>query len=59
MVKSFIVLTEILQRPKKKNIIFKEIAAPRFVSIFIFISAVTLVSTFAVTITMKTIKPVR
>ncbi len=60
MVEFFIIPTEILLRSsKKKNIIFEEIAAPRFISIFIFISIVTLVFIFAVKTTTKTIKPVR
>ncbi len=52
-------LTEILQRLKKKNIIFEKIAIFYFISIFIFTSVVTLISTFAAKITMKTIKPIR
>ena len=51
--------TEILQHPKKKNIIFEEIAISRFISIFIFIPVVTPVSTSTVKITTKTMKPVR
>ncbi len=59
MVEFFIVSTEILQRPKKKNVIFEEVVTSRFISIFIFVSAVTPASTSAVKTTMKTIKPVR
>ena len=50
MIKSLIIFTEILQRPKKKNIIFEKITTPRFISIFIFIFTVTPVSTSAVKI---------
>ena len=52
--------TEILLRsPKKKNITFEEIAAPRSISIFIFVPAVTPAPTSAIKTTTKTIKPVR
>ncbi len=59
MVESSIVSNEILQRPKKKNIIFDKVAISRFVSIFVFILAVTPVFTFTDKMTTKTMKPVR
>ena len=51
--------TEILQRPKKKNIIFKKITIPRFISTSISIPIETLVPTSAAKTITKTIKPVR
>ncbi len=51
--------TEILQRPKKKNIIFKKIIISCSILISVFASAETLVFTFAVKTIIKTIKPVR
>src|SRR6266498_5069801 len=60
MVESPVVSTEILQRPpKKKNVIFEEIAISRSVSTSVFVSAVTSAPTSAVKMTMKTMKPVR
>ncbi len=60
MIEFPIILIEILQRPpKKKNIIFEEIAVSRFISIFIFISVVTPVFTSVAKTTTKTMKPVR
>ncbi len=60
MIEFFIIFIEILLRPsKKKNIIFEEIIIPYFISISVFISAVTLISTSAVKTTTKTMKPVR
>ncbi len=59
MIESFVIFTEILQRPKKKNIIFEKIVTPRFISISIFTPAVTLISTSTIKITTKTIKPIR
>jgi len=59
MIESSIIPAEILQRPKKKNIIFKKITTPRSILISIFIPAVTPISTSAAKITTKTIKPVR
>ena len=51
--------TEILQRPKKKNITFEKIATPRSISISIFIPTVTPAPTSAAKTTTKTMKPVR
>ena len=59
MVEFPIIFTKILQRPKKKNIIFEVIAVSRFILIFISAFAVTPALTSAVKITTKTIKPVR
>ena len=59
MIESLIMSTEILQRPKKKNVIFKEIIIPRFISIFVFVYAVTPVSISAAKTMTKTMKPVR
>jgi len=58
MIESPIIPTEILQRPKKKNVTFEEIAAPHSVSISIFVLAVTPAPISAAK-TMKTMKPVR
>ncbi len=55
MIKSPIIPTEILQRPKKKNIIFKKIAISRSISA----PAVTPASTFTIKTTTKTMKPIR
>ncbi len=51
--------TEILQRPKKKNIIFKETITPRSVSTSISTPAKTPAPTSAAKTTIKTMKPVR
>ncbi len=51
--------TEILQRPKKKNIIFEKIITPRSISTFIFIPTKTPAPTSAAKTTIKTIKPIR
>ena len=59
MVESFIMFTEILQRLKKKNIIFEEIVISCFISISVSVSAEIPAPTSAVKTTMKTIKPVR
>ncbi len=59
MIEFSIIFTEILQRPKKKNIIFEKIAVPYSISIFIFISTVTPVFISAIKTTTKTIKPIR
>ncbi len=59
MIKSFIISTEILQRPKKKNIIFEEIIISYFISTSIFVSVVILVFISAVKTTIKTMKSVR
>ncbi len=59
MVESFIIFIEILQRPKKKNIIFEKITVPHFILISIFISAEIPAPTSAAKTTTKTIKPVR
>jgi len=59
MIESPIILTKILQRPKKKNIIFEELATPRSISTSIFISAETPTPISAVKTTIKTLKPVR
>ena len=59
MVEFLIMFTEILQRPKKKNVIFEELVVPRFISIFVFVSTETLISIFAAKITIKALKPVR
>ncbi len=58
MIESSIIFIEILQRPKKKNIIFKKIIIPRSISIFIFTFIVILVLIGAIK-TTKTMKPVR
>ncbi len=58
MIEFPVMFTEILQRPKKKNIIFEEIAISRSVSTSISASAVTPAPIFTVK-TTKTIKPVR
>ncbi len=58
MVKSPIISTEILQRSKKKNVIFEKVATPHFISTSIFILVVILVSILAAKMTAKTIKPV-
>ena len=50
--------TEILQRSKKKNIIFEEIIIPRFISIFVSASAVTPAPISTVK-TTKTMKPIQ
>ena len=59
MVEFSIIPTEILQRPKKKNIIFKKIITPRSVSTSISTPAETLTLTSAIKITIKTLKSVR
>ncbi len=59
MVKSLIIPTEILQRPKKKNIIFEEIIISRFILISIFTPVMTPAFIFAIKMITKTIKPVR
>ena len=59
MIESSIMPTEILQRPKKKNIIFEKIVVFRSISISIFTPAVTPAPTSAAKTTIKTIKPVR
>ncbi len=59
MIESPVVPTEILQRPKKKNIAFEKIAISRSVSISISTPAVIPASTSTVKTTTKTIKPVR
>ncbi len=59
MIESLIMSTEILQRPKKKNVIFEKTIVFRFVLIFISASAVTPVPTFAAKTMTKTMKPVR
>ncbi len=59
MIEFFIMSTEILQLPKKKNIIFEEIAAPHFISIFVFTPAETPAPISAAKTTTKTMKPVR
>ena len=51
--------TEILQHPKKKNIIFEEIVVFYFISIFISVFIVTPAPISAAKMTMKTIKSVR
>ena len=51
--------TEILQRSKKKNVIFKETAVSRSVSTSISAPAETLISTSAVKTMIKTMKPVQ
>ncbi len=56
MVESFVVPTEILQRPKKKNIIFEKIVFSRFISTSVFISTEILVFISAAKTTTKTIK---
>src|SRR6266511_3261721 len=59
MVEFSIIPTEILQRPKKKNIIFKKIITPRSVSTSISTPAVTPAPTSAAKTTIKTMKPVQ
>ncbi len=59
MVESFIIPTEILQRPKKKNIIFEEATISHSISTSISTFAVTLISTSTVKTTTKTMKPIR
>ncbi len=51
--------TEILQRPKKKNITFEKIVTPRSILISISIPAETPAPTSAAKTTIKTMKPVR
>ena len=51
--------TEILQRPKKKNIIFEKITTFRSISISISAPTVTPAPTSAAKMTTKTMKPVR
>ena len=51
--------TEILQRPKKKNVTFEEIVVPCFVSIFVSIFAEIPALISAVKTTIKTMKSVR
>ena len=59
MVESPIISTEILQRSKKKNVIFEKVATSRFISTSIFVLVVIFVSILAAKMTAKTIKPVR
>ncbi len=59
MVEFSIIPIEILQRSKKKNVIFEEIITPRFISISIFVFVETPVFIFAVKTTTKTMKLVR
>jgi len=58
MIEFFIISIEILQRPKKKNVIFEKIVIFCFISIFIFTPAEILVFIFAVKTMTKTMKPV-
>ena len=51
--------TEILQRPKKKNVTFEKTATPRSISTSISTPVVTPASTSAAKTTTKTIKPVQ
>ena len=51
--------TEILQRSKKKNIIFEKITIPRSILIFISAPAETPAPTSAAKTTIKMMKPVR
>ena len=51
--------TEILQRPKKKNVIFEKIVTPHSISTSISVFVETPAPTSAAKTTMKTIKPVR
>ncbi len=59
MVESFIMFTEILQRSKRKNIIFEKLIIPRFILISVFISAEISTPTSAAKIMIKTLKPIR
>ncbi len=59
MVEFSVIPTEILQRPKKNNVIFEETITSRFISISVSIPAVTSASTFIVKTTTRTMKPVR
>ncbi len=59
MVESPVMLTEILQRPKKKNVIFEETVISRFISRFISVPAVISAFISAAKTMTKTIKPVR
>ncbi len=59
MIEPLIIPTEILQRPKKKNITFEKTVIPRSISIFISTPTVIPVPTSAAKTTMKTIKPIR
>ncbi len=59
MIESPVIPTEILQRPKKKNITFEETTTPRSISTSISIFAVTPASTSTAKTTTKTMKPVR
>jgi len=59
MVESSIIFIEILQRSKKKNIIFEKIIIPRFISISVSTLVEIPVLTSAAKTTIKTIKLIR
>ena len=59
MIEFFVIPTKILQRPKKKNVIFEEIVVFCFISTFIFIFTEILVPTSAAKTTTKTMKPIQ
>ena len=59
MIESPVIPTEILQRPKKKNITFEKTTALRSISTSISTPAVTPAPTSAAKTTTKTMKPVR